>query len=87
MASQSIAQPSTTRPKVGADAVPLDRLWTHDQTADYLGIPPGTLHAWNSRGIGPRSFRVGRYRRYDPADVRRWLDERASELAPPGDAA
>lgn len=58
-----------------------DPLWTHEETAAYLGIPTATLHGWNSRGIGPRSFRVGRYRRYHPSDVRRWLDEHASSPA------
>jgi predicted DNA-binding transcriptional regulator AlpA len=64
-----------------------ERLWSLEETADYLGVPSGTLHQWNSRGVGPRSFRVGRYRRYHPSDVARWLDEHASSPAPAGDAA
>jgi len=59
-----------------------DRLWSLDETAAYLGVPSSTLHQWNHRGVGPRSFRVGRYRRYRPADVRHWLDEHASGPAP-----
>ena len=53
-------------------------LWTHAETAAYLRIPEATLHALNHKGAGPRSFKVGRHRRYDPVDVARWLSERAS---------
>ncbi len=54
------------------------RLWTLQETAQYLGVPPSTLHQMNSRRTGPRSFKVGRHPRYDPNDVARWLNERAS---------
>ncbi len=55
------------------------RLWSHLETAEFLGIPPATLHGLNYKGTGPRSFKVGRYRRYDPRDVMEWLEGRASE--------
>ncbi|HVU75160.1 MAG TPA: helix-turn-helix domain-containing protein [Mycobacteriales bacterium] len=54
-------------------------LWTHEETAAYLRLPPATLHQLNYKGTGPRSFKVGRYRRYDPADVAAWLASRASD--------
>lgn len=54
------------------------RLWTLQETAEYLGVPPSTLHRMNSRGTGPRSLKVGRHRRYDPLDVGLWLEQRAS---------
>ncbi|WP_349262255.1 helix-turn-helix domain-containing protein [Actinocrinis sp.] len=54
-------------------------LWTHTQTAQFLGLPVSTLYQLVSKGIGPRSFRVGRYRRYQESDVRSWLEERASD--------
>ena len=47
------------------------RLWTAEETADYLGVPINTLYSWRSRGTGPRGYRVGRHIRYDRADVRR----------------
>jgi predicted DNA-binding transcriptional regulator AlpA len=56
-----------------------DRLWTHKETARFLGIPEATLHQLNYKGTGPRSFKVGRHRRYDPRDVRDWLAERSSD--------
>lgn len=57
---------------------PTERLWTVDDTAAWLGIPVGTLYQWRSRRLGPRAYRVGRHLRYDPADVRAWLNEQAS---------
>lgn len=55
------------------------RLWTHQETAAFLGISPATLHDLNYKGTGPRSFKVGRHRRYGPGDVFAWLDQRASD--------
>lgn len=60
-------------------------LWTSEQTAEYLGIPRRTLDQWSHRGTGPRSYRVGKHRRYRPDEVESWLDGRASNAA--GDAA
>ncbi|WP_432504307.1 helix-turn-helix transcriptional regulator [Kineococcus arenarius] len=51
-------------------------LWTVDDVAAYLGVPTGTLYQWSSRGIGPRTRKVGRHLRYRPQDVEAWLDGR-----------
>jgi predicted DNA-binding transcriptional regulator AlpA len=56
-----------------------DRLWSHKETAAFLGIPEATLHQLNYKGTGPRSFKVGRHRRYDPRDLHEWLAERSSD--------
>ena len=67
----------------GANMLPMpERLWPHVETARFLGLPPATLHQLNHKGTGPRSFRVGRHRRYDPSDVRLWLEGRASDRTP-----
>jgi hypothetical protein len=34
-----------------------------------------TLDQWAYRGVGPPYVRVGKHRRYRPADVEHWLDE------------
>ncbi|WP_349263559.1 helix-turn-helix domain-containing protein [Actinocrinis sp.] len=60
-----------------------DRLWTLKETARFLGLPETTLYNLIYRGTGPRSFKVGRYRRYAEADVRAWLAERASDAPRP----
>lgn len=60
-------QPSADAPLVHG------RLWTVDETAAYLGVPIATMYRWRHHGSGPRAYRVGRYLRYDPAEVQRWL--------------
>ncbi|GHJ50249.1 helix-turn-helix domain-containing protein [Catellatospora sp. TT07R-123] len=48
-------------------------LWSIQETASYLRLPVGTLYQWRYRKTGPRSYKVGRHLRYDPAEVRAWL--------------
>ena len=62
--------------------VELPQLWTHDETADALRVSPSTLHYMNYMRTGPRSFKVGRYRRYLPQDVLDWLGRHAQEPDP-----
>jgi len=50
-----------------------ERLWTHDETAAYLHISPWTLHHLCVTGAGPQRYKLGKHRRYDPAEVRQWL--------------
>jgi predicted DNA-binding transcriptional regulator AlpA len=50
------------------------RLWTVQDVADYLGVPVRTLYDWRCRDYGPRARKVGRYLRYEPAEVRHWLE-------------
>jgi predicted DNA-binding transcriptional regulator AlpA len=51
------------------------RLWSARDVSEYLGVPVQTLYDWRCEGYGPRGKRVGKYLRYDPAEVRRWFDE------------
>lgn len=44
-----------------------------DELAAYLKVPLATLDQWASRGGGPAFHKVGKHRRYSPADVRAWL--------------
>jgi hypothetical protein len=73
IAGRPVALPEPIRPGLP------DRLWTHKETAAFLGLPEATLHMLNHKGTGPRSFKVGRYRRYDPRDLHDWLAERSSD--------
>jgi excisionase family DNA binding protein len=59
-------------------AVP-ERLLTTAQVSEYLSIPVATLHVWRHRGVGPRSFKVGRHLRYRAADVTSWLESTADQ--------
>jgi len=64
----------------GANATGLpERLWSVQETARFLGLPVTTLYQMNHKKTGPRSYKVGRHRRYDPADVQAWLAARASD--------
>lgn len=50
-----------------------ERLWTLEETAQFLAIPVATLYKLNHKRTGPKFFRVGRHCRYDPRDVLAWL--------------
>lgn len=50
-----------------------DRLMTVEEVAEFLSVPVNTLYQWRHKGTGPKAFRVGRFLRYDLADVRDWL--------------
>lgn len=63
----------------------LDRVLNNKQTAELLGATPGTIRAWDSKGIGPRSFKVNGLRRWRESVVLEWLAEQ--EAATGGDAA
>lgn len=54
-------------------------LITSDELAEFLGIEPGTLDQWASRGGGPPFLKIGRFRKYLPSDVRTWLASRRRE--------
>lgn len=55
-------------------APPVVPLWSIEEASAFLGVPVSTLYQWRHRRIGPPSYRVGRYVRYDAASVRAWLD-------------
>lgn len=55
----------------------MNRLWTVEDVAEYLGVPRNTLYQWRTKGYGPRGVRVGRHVRYRPDDVNAWLDRQA----------
>ncbi|MFZ1287707.1 MAG: helix-turn-helix domain-containing protein [Candidatus Phosphoribacter sp.] len=46
------------------------------EVAGMLGVPVSTVHHWVARGDAPRSFKVGKHRRFARADVRAWIDSR-----------
>lgn len=52
--------------------------WTIDDVSTYLRIPIGTLYQWRHRRKGPRASKVGRHLRYNPDDVRAWLQQQAT---------
>jgi len=55
---------------------PLARALTVTELAELVGVPEKTVYRWRHRGEGPEPIRVGRFLRFDPNDVSRWLEER-----------
>ena len=55
----------------------VERLWSIQETAQYLGVAVKTLYQWRWRKIGPRSYTVGKFVRYRPDEVRAWVDGHA----------
>jgi predicted DNA-binding transcriptional regulator AlpA len=56
----------------------VDETWSTEDVSRYLRVPVSTLYQWRCRGYGPRGYRVGRWIRYDPAEVRQWLHEQVA---------
>ncbi|MDP8971160.1 MAG: helix-turn-helix domain-containing protein [Actinomycetota bacterium] len=50
-------------------------LATITDVAEYLGVPVQTVYRWNTRGTGPRVFKVGRHARYRWEDVEKWIED------------
>jgi predicted DNA-binding transcriptional regulator AlpA len=55
-----------------------DRYLTADDIAEIFEVPKETVYQWRKKRIGPPGFRIGKYVRYDPADVRAYVAERKS---------
>ncbi|MET7731537.1 helix-turn-helix domain-containing protein [Streptomyces sp. NPDC005402] len=53
-----------------------DRYLTADDIAVIFKVPKETVYQWRKKRIGPPGFRIGRYIRYDPADVRTYVSQR-----------
>lgn len=56
--------------------------WSLTETAVYLGLPEATLYSLNYKGTGPKSYKIGRHRKYRPADVDEWCEQRATTQGP-----
>jgi excisionase family DNA binding protein len=59
-----------------APAVPLEQrtgMITAEELAGYMGVPVQTTDYWASKGGGPVFHKVGRNRRYWPAEVMAWI--------------
>uniref|UniRef100_A0AAU3HVT4 Helix-turn-helix domain-containing protein n=1 Tax=Streptomyces sp. NBC_01393 TaxID=2903851 RepID=A0AAU3HVT4_9ACTN len=51
------------------------RYLTPDDLVEMFDLPSvETVYQWRRKRTGPRGFRVGRHLRFDPADVRAWVE-------------
>ncbi|WP_328922088.1 helix-turn-helix transcriptional regulator [Streptomyces griseoaurantiacus] len=69
----------------GAAAAPRtlpSRYLTPDDLVEMFDLPSvETVYQWRRKRTGPRGFRVGRHLRFDPEDVRAWVDAQREEVA------
>lgn len=54
-------------------------LATVEDVATFCGVPPATVHAWLYRGTAPRSYKIGKHRRFHWDDVESWLAAHADD--------
>ncbi|MFD5265250.1 MULTISPECIES: AlpA family transcriptional regulator [Streptomyces] len=58
------------------------RYLTPDDLVEMFELPSvETVYQWRRKRTGPRGFRVGRHLRFDPADVRAWVDSQRERAA------
>jgi excisionase family DNA binding protein len=60
--------------------------WSTREVAEYLGVPESTVRYWSYMGTGPKSYRIGRRRKYKPAEVEAWAESKSDELFTPSPA-
>ena len=49
------------------------------EVADRYAVSSATVHAWIAKRTGPRSYKIGRYRRFRIDDVLAWEASRADD--------
>lgn len=54
-------------------------LWSVERLAEFCDVSTATVHQWLYKGSGPRSVKVGRYRRFRQEDVEAWIEGRVDE--------
>lgn len=50
-------------------------LWNTERAAKYLDLSPNTLRNWRHLGKGPNWVSIGRYPKYDPVDLKNFVEE------------
>lgn len=59
--------------------------------APRIGVSPGTLENWRTRGVGPKFIKTGTGRRgkvlYDPADIEAWKEANRFQSTSEAEAA
>lgn len=53
-----------------------DRYLTPDDIAEMFEVPKETVYQWRKKRTGPPGFRIGKHLRYDPGDVRAYVNGR-----------
>jgi excisionase family DNA binding protein len=50
--------------------------------AELCTVSEATVHQWIYKGTGPKSYKIGKHRRFRWSDVYAWLEERADDPKP-----
>lgn len=69
----------TVRVQPGMMGAMNESLMTAGELAEHLNVSINTVYQWRQVGTGPRALRIGKYLRYRPTDVERWLESRAAD--------
>ncbi|MFF8994095.1 helix-turn-helix transcriptional regulator [Streptomyces sp. NPDC014983] len=73
------------RRRTVAEAAPRalpSRFLTPDDLVELFELPSvETVYQWRRKRTGPRGFRVGRHLRFDPDDVRAWVESQLKGAA------
>ncbi|XTZ18269.1 helix-turn-helix transcriptional regulator [Micromonospora echinospora] len=56
----------------------MTEIWSVEDVARFLRVPVATVYRWRKVNYGPPAARVGKYLRYDAADVRAWFKTQAA---------
>lgn len=74
MSTHDVVRPVGQRSAPSKSVSRAERLWGAEDVAAFLGVPLRTVYQWRYTRYGPPGRRVGRYLRYDPAEVRAWFE-------------
>ena len=53
-----------------------------DDLAEFCCVSPATVHQWLYKGTAPKSYKIGKHRRFRWADVYAWLEAQADDPKP-----
>lgn len=65
----------TRESKISAEKA--ERLWLIEDVHEYTSIPLSTLKLYVATNRIP-SIKIGRHRRFDPVEIRKWIKRKAS---------
>ena len=53
-----------------------------DDVAAFCGVSKATVHTWLYHGTAPKSYKIGKYRRFKWSDVEAWLADHSDDRQP-----
>jgi excisionase family DNA binding protein len=59
----------------------MEKLWSIQDLAEFLGVPVDTIYQWRTKGYGPPGRRVGKYVRFLSTDVEAWVSSLDTKTA------